>query len=102
MKRQIGLELKAEGIRRSFNYLYGENIGEYLVRALSEKFIDGSGYSHNIIGESAHILINSNKTNENSLLNHGLMFYVEHGTESANNDYEISALKIQKLLQLII
>ena len=63
MKRQIGLELKAEGIRRSIIYGIGENFGESFVRALSENFIDGSGYSYGILGENAHILINSNKTN---------------------------------------
>ena len=89
MKRQIGLELKAEGIRRSFIYGLGENFGEHLVRVLSEKFIDGSGYYYALLGESAHLLINSNKTNDNILLNHGLQFYVENGTESAKSFYEV-------------
>ena len=43
-----------------------------MVKALSERFLGGSGYAYGIVGESVHMLINANEANDSSLLLDGL------------------------------
>ena len=54
-----------------------------------------------IISETLHIDLNQGINNEFELLNNGLAFVVEAGIEDAASVEEISALKIQKLLNTI-
>ena len=73
----------------------------FVINALAEKFMDGSFFFYGIISETLHILLNNGANIDNKLLNDGLMFVVEEGTEKAKSAEEVATFKIQKLMQML-
>ena len=49
----------------------------------------GFGYTHIILSESLHILLNREEQVDNELLENGLLFIVEEGIENARSVEEI-------------
>ena len=64
-------------------------INTFVIDALSEKFMAGSGFFYGVIGETLHISLNRGDNKENYLLQHGLAFVVEEGTSQAKSLEEV-------------
>ena len=64
-------------------------ISTFVIDALSEKFMAGSGFFYCVIGENLHISLNRGDNKENELLQNGLAFVIEEGTEEARSLEEV-------------
>ena len=61
------------------------DISTFVINSFTEKFMDGWFFFYVIISESLHIMVNNSEIVENELLQQGLMFVVEEGTEMATS-----------------